>query len=166
MRNHWRPFLLGAACMLIGVSVYFGFFNSERTLQQHASKSLDITIPAADAVTITPLKPLQFMRGDDVPFEGKVELRQVIVGRFAKNLDIVNFQATGEHAEKSVLRIVWENGEVEKIYPGTKGRKLLPEKRAKEITIIGYSMYERRIFKDSSRKGSLTWEIRYEPVEI
>jgi hypothetical protein len=99
-----------------------------------------------------------------VPFSGKVTLPQAIAGRFAKNLTIVNFSAAGDRAEKSAIKIVWENGEVERITPGTQNKQFAPERRAVEITIEGYSVHERRIFKDSARPGTLTWEIRYEPV--
>ncbi|BBB91968.1 MAG TPA: hypothetical protein PKA28_06175 [Methylomusa anaerophila] len=183
MHKHWKPFLGGAVVMLAvvaGVYLFLSkgnpwqptFLKSETPFKQEtpsmpevSPNPADINIPP-DAVTITPLPSLRILQGDKVSFEGKKELRQVIAGRLAQGLVVVNFQATGEHAEKSAIRIVWENGEVEMIYPGTIDRKLMPEKRAKEITILGYSMNERRVFQDLPRKGSLTWEIRYQPVEI
>jgi len=143
---------------------YMFLSGPEKNLTTSPAKPAELAIPS-DAVTITPLPSLRIIRGTEVPFEGKTELRQVIDGRFAQNIVVVNFQATGEHAEKSVIKIVWENGEVEKVYPGTRNKKIVSDKRAVEISISGYSMHERRVFKDSSRKGTLTWEIRYEPVE-
>lgn len=124
------------------------------------------TKPPSDAVTITPLPPLLVLRGDNVSFEGKAEFKQVLAGRFAKDISIVNFQATGEHAEKSSIKIVWDNGEIETVPPGTMDKKFSSERRAASISVIGYSMHERRLFKDSGRKGTLTWEIRYEPVQL
>jgi hypothetical protein len=117
-----------------------------------------------DTVIIKPLPSLRRISGYQVPFSGKVTLPQAIAGRFAKNLTIVNFAAVGDRAEKSAIKIVWENGEVERITPGTQNKQFAPERRAVEITIEGYSVHERRLFKDSARPGTLTWEIRYEPV--
>ena len=56
-------------------------------------------------MTITSLPTLRILSGNEVAFEGKTELRQAIAGRFAKNLTVVNFQAAGEHAEKSLIKI-------------------------------------------------------------
>lgn len=120
---------------------------------------------SSGAVTITPLPSLRIIRGESVPFEGKAEFKQAIAGIFAQDISIINFQATGENSEKSFIKIVWENGEVEKLYPGTTNKKFSPNRRASEISVIGYSVHERRIFKNSNRKGTLTWEIRYEPME-
>jgi hypothetical protein len=161
---HWRSFIAGVVLVLVlmvGAYLFFGE-SKENTLSPSPSEPVETAIPF-DAVTITPLRVI---RGTEVPFEGKVELRQVIAGKFAQKLIVVNFQASGEHADKSILRIVWENGEVETVYPGTRDRVFPPEKRATQITIIGYSVHERRVFKDSNRKGNLTWEIHYEPMEI
>jgi hypothetical protein len=160
---HWKSFIAGVIVVFVLMAGAYSFFvGSKDTSSPSPSQPIETAIPF-DAVTITPLR---VMRGTEVPFEGKVELRQAIAGNFAKKIIVDNFQATGEHADRSMLKIVWENGEVETIYPGTKDRVFPPEKRATQITISGYSVHERRIFKDSSRKGNLTWEIHYEPMEI
>lgn len=161
-----KNFIIGAVSMLVFiVGSYIMFTESGKNIPTPPDNVKSTVIPS-DAVVITPLPPLLIIRGTDVAFEGKVELRQAIAGRFAQGIVITNFQATGEHAEKSMIKIVWENGEVEKIYPGTKDKRFLSNKRAVEISILGYSMHERPIFKDSSRKGTLTWEIRYEPTNL
>jgi hypothetical protein len=164
MMAHWRPFLVGALFMLLIVGAY-SFFTGSRVENESRNQTINTPAPS-DAVTIIPLPSFRIITGNQVPFEGKVELRQAIAGHFAKNLVVVNFQASGEHAEKSMIKIVWENGEIEKIYPGTRERIFLPDKRAAEIIIVGYSMNERKIFRDTPHKGILNWEIRYEPVEI
>ena len=159
---HWRSFAAGAVFVLMVAGVYILFAGTKDISSSSPSTSVETAIPF-DAVTITPLRVI---RGTEIPFEGKIELRQAIAGNFAQKLIIVNFQASGEHADQSMIKIVWENGEVETVYPGTRDRIFPPEKRAKQITIIGYSVHERRIFQDSNRKGNLTWEIHYEPMEI
>ena len=164
MVESWKSFVIGALSMLILVVVgYMLFTGMEKSLTIPENNVVDIE-DFSNKVSITPLPSLRIIRGTEVPFEGKIELRQAIVGRAAQDIAIVNFQATGEHADKSVIKIVWENGEVEKVYPGTNNKKFSPDKRAVEIVVMGYSMHERRIFKDASRKGTLTWEIRYEPI--
>lgn len=167
MTKHWKPFVTGAIAMLVLLAGFYMFFmaSQKNPINQSAAPQITDTATLPDSVTITPLPTLRLIRGNEVPFEGKVELRQAIAGRFAQNVAVVNFQATGEHADKSVLKIVWENGEVDKILPGTQNKVFSPDKRAVEISISGYSVHERRLFKDSSRSGTLTWEIRYEPVE-
>ncbi len=178
MIKHWRPFIIGAVFMFVFMAGGYMFFvgqgktsvpppakSGEMAGTADAGIASDTTIPS-DAVTIIPLPSLQVIRGNEVPFEGKKEFRQAIAGRFAQNIVIANFQATGEHAEKSVIRIVWENGEVENIPPGTRNKKFSAGKRAVAISVLGYSMHERRIFRDSSSKGMLTWEIRCEPVDL
>lgn len=164
MVNSWKSFVAGALTMLVaGMIGYLVFTGMEKSAPPE-QKSADTTVPA-DIINITPLPPLLILSGTEVPFEGKVELRQAIAGKAAQNISIVNFQATGEQAQKSSISIVWENGEVETIYPGTKDKQFSPERRAVEISVTGYSMRERRIFQDSRRKGTLTWEIRYEPFQ-
>ena len=165
MAKTWKPFALGALVMLVlMIAGYLAFLGPDKALPGSDGKGEDFS-KNYNAVTITPLPSLRIIRGTEVAFEGKVELRQTIAGRLARNLAIVDFQATGEHADKSYLKIVWENGEVEKIYPGTKDKQFAEDRRAAEISIVGYSMRERKLFKDSPRKGTLTWEIRYEPVQ-
>lgn len=160
-----RSFVVGAIFVFI-VGAYLLFVASAGEISSHYPNKEVATVIPSDAVTITLLPSFRILSGNKIPFEGKVELRQVIDGHFAQNLVVVNFEAFGEHAEKSIIKIVWENGEIEKVYPGTKDRILLPGKRATEIIIAGYSMNERHIFRDSPRRGSLNWEIRYDPVEI
>lgn len=161
MVKTWKAFALGALFMLVlMVAGYLVYTGTDRNLPG-PSGTMEET---GDKITITPLPTLRIIRGMEVPFTGKAELRQAIAGRAARNLAIVNFQATGEHAEKSFIKIVWENGEVDTVYPG-QAKQFAEDRRAVEIVIQGYSMHERRIFRDSSRQGTLTWEIRYEPVE-
>lgn len=159
---HWRSFTIGAMVVFVLMGVYLFFIGVPDSLQSSPSPIVETPIPF-DAVKITPLRVI---RGTEVPFEGKVELKQVIAGKFAQKINVVNFQAKGEHAEKSKLIILWENGEMETIYPGTRDRVLPPERRAAQITVVGYSVRERHIFRDSNRKGYLTWEIHYEPTEL
>lgn len=165
MVKSWKSFAVGAISMLVfivaGYMVFSGMEKNFTTPENRVENPESLS----NIITITPLPSLRIIRGSEVPFEGNIELRQAIAGRFAQNLAVVNFQATGEHAEKSAIKIVWENGEIEKVYPGTKDKKFAPERRASAISVVGYSMHERRIFGDSSRKGTLTWEIRYEPIE-
>lgn len=164
MVKSWKSFVAGALTMLaLGLAGYMFFAGTDKNVIPE-NKPADTVVPS-NMVTITTLPPLLILSGTEVPFEGKVELRQTIAGRAAQNISIVNFQASGEHSEKSSIKIVWENGEIEKISPGTKDKKFPPDRRAAEISVIGYSMYERRIFQDLRRKGTLTWEIRYEPFK-
>jgi hypothetical protein len=165
MSNSWKSFAVGAISMLVFiVAGYMVFTGADKNFTTPKSQ-VESPENLSNMVTITPLPSLRIIRGNDVPFEGTIELRQAVAGRFAQNIDIINFQATGEHAEKSVIKIVWENGEIEKVSAGTKDKKFAPDRRASAISVLGYSMHERRIFRDSSRKGTLTWEVRYEPVE-
>lgn len=117
------------------------------------------------AVTIKTLPPLLTLRGEGVPFQGKTELAQKIAGRAAAEIVVVAFGASGENANKSTLRIVWEDGAVDTIPAGTRDLVLDPRRRAKSITVLGYCFHEQRIFKDVAKKGTLNWEIRYSPVE-
>ncbi len=165
MITSWKSFLIGAAFMLVAITAGYMVYTGIGTGFTGPEKGItDAPVPT-DRVTITPLPSLRIIHGIEVPFEGRVELRQTIAGRAARDVSVVSFQATGENAGKSEIRIVWENGEIETIHPGVQNTRFSPDKRAVEIIVIGYSMHERRIFKDSSRKGTLTWEIRYEPVE-
>lgn len=164
MVKSWQSFALGALSMLlVVVAVYMLFPVMEKKF--NPENSMISNEELANKVTITPLPTLRIIRGNQVPFEGKVELRQALAGRAAQDITIVNFQATGEHADKSVIKIVWENGEVERIVPGATNKSFSPDRRAVEIVVIGYSMHEQRIFRDINRKGTLTWELRYEPID-
>lgn len=116
-------------------------------------------------VTIKNLPPLLTLRGDAVPFQGKTEIVQKLAGRAAAEIVVVAFAAGGENAHKSAIRITWEDGAVETVPPGARNLVFAPQRRAKSIAILGYSFHERRVFKDVPAKGTLTWEIRYAPVE-
>lgn len=167
MLKYWKPFAAGAATMLVlvlGIYAYIPGFSG-RSVEVPAETVSNTVVPP-DTVTITPLPPQQIMRGTEVPFEGRTELKQAIAGRFARKITIVNFQAAGENAEKSTITIAWENGEVDIVSPGTRNKQFSPERRAVSITVNGYSVHERKLFKDSNRKGTLTWELRCEPLEI
>lgn len=165
MLRNWKPYILGAVAMFVLLSGLYLFFIAPKQSPLHSlPNSIQSSIPT-DAVTITPLPTLRIIRGDKVAFEGQTELKQTIGGIFAQELTIVNFQATGENSDKSYIKIVWENGEIEKLYPGTTNKKFAADRRAAEITVAGYSVHERRLFKNSNRPGTLTWEIRYDPVE-
>jgi hypothetical protein len=159
-----QSFALGAAFTLLLVLAVNMFWPVTET-KVSPDNAIINTDELADKVTITPLPSLRIIRGNQVPFEGKVELRQAFASRAGRDITIVNFQATGEHADKSAIKIVWENGEVEKIVPGTANKSFAPDRRAVEIVVMGYSMHERPIFRDASRKGTLNWEIRYEPID-
>ncbi|MDF2875107.1 MAG: hypothetical protein K0R22_1790 [Sporomusa sp.] len=148
--------------VVIAAYLFFPGMDKSFTIPE---KGFTDSADLANRVTITPMPSLRIIHGIEVPFTGKIELRQAIAGRAARDISVVNFEATGENAEKSVIKIVWENGEIEKVSPGTKNKIFSADKRAVEIIVTGYSMHERRIFRDNSRKGTLTWEIRYEPVE-
>ncbi|MGL5514077.1 MAG: hypothetical protein ACRDBM_12680 [Sporomusa sp.] len=165
MLTSWKSFALGALSMLIIIAGgYLVFLETDQRAVPPETNPTE-TADQSNTVTITPLPSLRVLYGIEVPFKGKVELKQTIAGRAARNITVVSFQATGEHAEKSVIKIVWENGEIEHISPGTQDKQFSPERRAVEIVVLGYSMRERAIFKDSARNGTLTWEIRYEPVD-
>ncbi len=117
------------------------------------------------AVTIKNLQPLLTLRGDEVPFQGRTEMVQQLAGPTAAEVVVVTFNASGENAHKSSIRIEWADGGVETIPPGSKNLVLSPQRRAKKISVLGYSFHERRVFKDLARKGTLSWEIRYAPAE-
>jgi hypothetical protein len=165
MLKNYKPYIIGATAMFFLLSGLYLLFIAPKSTTTLPVKPETIQTTLPDAVTITPLPSLRIIRGESVPFEGKAEFKQAIAGNFAQDISIINFQATGENPEKSFIKIVWENGEVEKLYPGTTNKKFSANRRASEITVNGYSVHERRIFKNSNRKGTLTWEIRYEPVE-
>lgn len=118
-----------------------------------------------DTVVIEALPTFRTLNGINVPFRGKTSFQQVIVGRYAKNIIIPHFKATGENAHKSVIEITWEDGTIDLIPAGTIERHFPQERRAKKIVIHGYSVHERRVFHDSTKPGVLDWEILYIPAE-
>lgn len=131
-------------------------------VDNNGANGLSNTTPAEKHVVIQSLPPLYILSGDKVAFEGKTEIPQPINGTYAEKITIINFAATGENAHKSAIKIIWEDGTVQLIPAGNSNMTLTPSKRAKAIIIVGYSMHERKIFKDSARSGNLTWDIRYE----
>ena len=169
MNKLWLSFGLGVL-LTAGAAVFF--FSQTGSLPAadpvapgQSGAQAQRTDLRADSVTIRPLAPLRLVSGTNVPFEGRTELPQVIAGRYARGVDIIRFQATGENAHKSYVRVIWEDGTEERIPAGATDHRFAPDRRARQISIVGYSVHERRIFRDSGRKGSLTWEIRFEPVE-
>lgn len=176
MPQSWKPFILGVVCaLLLGATILFGIDHralvTKLDISQSGAPGIStepgkLTYPplSPDAVKIQPLPPLLVLTGT-VKFEGKKELPQKISGNFAKNIIIVNFTATGENADKSMIKVVWMDGSVDMIPPGISNFPLTAGKFAKQIIIVGYSMHERKIFKDSAQPGILEWEIRYEAVD-
>jgi hypothetical protein len=130
-----------------------------------ASLSAKPFVVPPDAVSIKPLPPLLTLHGDEVPFEGRTEIVQRLAGNAATEIVVVAFHAAGENANRSEIRIVWEDGGVETIPPGAKNLVLAPQRRARQIIVRGYSFHERRVFKDAAKKGTLSWVIRYAPAE-
>lgn len=158
MAISWKPFFGGVAVtllVLLGGYFYISEYRPER-------QKINVQ---PDTVIIKVLPPLLSLGGFEVPFEGKKEIPQPITGALAREVVVVNFQATGENAHRSAIKIIWEDGTIETVPPGTVNKQFSPEKRAKLISIKGYSMHEQRIFRDLARKGKLSWEIRYVPVE-
>ena len=117
------------------------------------------------AVIIKSLPPILTLHGDEVPFQGRTEIVQQLAAPAAAEIVVVAFRASGENAHKSAIRIEWVDGGVETFPPGSKNIVLSPQRRAKKISVLGYSFHERRVFKDAARKGTLSWEIRYAPAE-
>jgi len=161
MKGYWKSFLCGVA---VAIAILGGVYALVAPAKESGKAPNSVT-QINNAVVIKPLPTLRMVSGHEVPFTGKVSLKQAIDGKFAKNVTIVNFAATGVNAEKSAIKILWENGEIDRIPPGTQNKQFAPERRAVEIAIEGYSVKERKIFRDSARPGTLTWEIRYQPVD-
>lgn len=174
MPQSWKPFILGVVCaMLLGAAILFGIDHRALVIKPDPPKLSFVSPEAAnatyppipsDAVKIQPLPPLVILAGA-VKFEGEKELVQKIAGNLARNITIISFKASGENADKSAIKVVWIDGSVDMIPPGTANIQLPSVKYAKQIIVIGYSMHERKIFKDSPRAGTLEWEIRYEAGE-
>lgn len=171
MKPHWKSFIAGSLVMLAllcGLFWYQNHFPRQAATAPPPAAEQSGRQSAADIpnpVTVIPLPALRILSGNQVAFEGTAAFTQSLNGRFGKNLSVIAFDANGEHADKSMIKIVWENGETDIVAPGTRNKVFAPERRAVSITVVGYSMHERRIFKNSSRPGTLTWEIHYEPVE-
>lgn len=174
MPQSWKPFIMGVVCaMLLGAAVLFGIDYHALVIKPDVPKLSSVSPGAtgdaknatypipADAVRIQQLPPLVILAGT-VKFEGEKELVQKIAGNLARNITIVSFKASGENANKSTIKVVWTDGSVDMIPPGTANIQLSSGKYAKQIIVIGYSMHERKIFKDSPRAGTVEWEIRYE----
>lgn len=167
MPHNWKAFLLGiVAAMLVGAVILFGMEHrllSVEPDQPSQSKSAELVYPP-DTVKIEALPSLEIAAGV-ATFEGKKELPLKISGNYAKNITIVSFKASGDNAHKSAIKVIWMDGSTETIAPGTSNLALTPGKFAKQIIIAGYSVYERKIFKDSSRRGTVEWDIRYEKAD-
>lgn len=168
MLPHVKSFAVGALLTLALVSGLWGLQQRQTagpSVQPPAVETTPSQVATPKIMTVTPLPTLRILYGQSVPFEGSAAFPQAIADRFAQNLHIVSFQATGEHAEKSLIKIVWENGQTDTVSPGTVNLVFPPGRRAVEITVTGYSMHERKLFKDSRRPGTLSWEIQYEAGE-
>ena len=168
MSQNRRSFLLGVFFTLFVMGLLFLVLQGWPFIQAFTSNTIDNTqqIPKLvpqDAVRIQTLPPLLTLK-DSLSFNGKKSFPQKIIGRYAQNIQIIRFNAEGENSHKSTLKIVWEDGTTELFYPGTIMKQLPSGKRAREISISGYAVHERRIFPDSSRPGTLEWEIHYEAV--
>jgi hypothetical protein len=164
MTNHIRSFLWGVVCavfLLVG-----GFFAWDTYFDGPGQSPILTTnsIPPG-TVIIEPLPTYRTFNGINVSFKGKADFQQVIAGRYAQDIRIISFRATGENAEKSSISIVWEDGTTEIVPAGVSERNLGAKKRAKQIIIRGYSMHERKVFQDSAKSGTLNWEIHYQPIE-
>lgn len=164
MNEFIKPFSYGAAVALVLSLAVYGWFGVGRGNADVPFQSAQASL-VAEAVQIKVLPPLLRAAGEAVPFEGTVELPLKIAGDYAQELYIVSFAAQGENAHKSALKIVWADGSQEVIPAGARDIRFTPERRAKEISLVGYCMHERRIFKDLPRKGTMSWELRYAPVQ-
>ncbi|MCX7781180.1 MAG: hypothetical protein N2491_09765 [Negativicutes bacterium] len=173
MPQNMKSFFLGiVVTLLFGAFIFMAIDQRDLQLNPGASRFNTATISATqpdksqyppDTVKIQPLPPLLSLSGN-VNFEGKAEFPQKLSGTYARGLIIVNFKASGENAHKSAIRISWADGVVETVLPGAANHVFPAERVARQITVVGYSMRERKIFKDSPRAGTVEWEIRYEPV--
>lgn len=174
MSQNRKAFLLGVfvtlfvmgLLFLVSQAIFFQqtFSSSTNDTKQQAEK-VDVASQyppiTQDAVRIKSLPPLHILR-DSPSFTGKKNFPQKIMGQYAQNIQIVSFNAQGENAHKSTLKILWEDGTTDIFYPGTTMSQLPSGKRAKAITISGYCVHERKILPDLSRTGKLDWEIYYE----
>ena len=175
MFKNWPAFLGGMTVALAIVWAVYAYVGGEprQTAPPALSSVLDLAGLSADpppasspgVVTIRVLPSLYVLRGQDVPFQGRVEIPLDIGGRLVREIVVVAVQAGGENAHKSSVRIVWEDGSVENIPAGAKDIVFPPQRRAKKITVHGYSFHEQRVFKDVPKKGTLFWEIRYAVAE-
>ncbi|MBP2650420.1 MAG: hypothetical protein H6Q74_1245 [Firmicutes bacterium] len=157
--------IVALVCFTTGFNVWPGLAESP-TVQAVAIPEGTVAIwnIPSDTVNIKVLPPRMTLSGKKVVFSGKKTIPQTFVDQLAQEIEIVNFEAEGENAKKSAIKIVWEDGGVDMVSPGTKTLRFSPARRAKEISIIGYSMHEHKIFRDSPQPGTLSWEIRYVAV--
>lgn len=169
MKNYILPFMLGAVFSILifffasADGEFLGINASKENLDSNISSTQQIK-QAKESVTIMPLPHHLALSGVNVEFKGKQDIPLKLEGAYGRSLRIVSFQATGENAHKSRMKIVWKDGATEVIAPGVVDVRFAEDRLVKSIIISGYSMRERKIFKDSSRPGVLNWEIRYEPV--
>lgn len=169
MPQYFKPFLLGVLCTIAAVAMILWPLGYDAPSKQAddirgEEKQAALAI-SEDTVSITSLPSFRSLNGINVPFRGKKRFVQGIAGRYAQNITIAGFRASGENAYKSAIIITWEDGSIELVPAGTANVRFPPEKRAKEIIVQGYSVHERKVFRDSARDGVLNWEIIYEPVE-
>jgi hypothetical protein len=168
MPKYLKPFLMGALCIVATAIMVLWALDYKRPdpvdgiTVEDKQGALAIS---SDTVLITALPSYRTLNGINVAFRGKKRYLQKFVGRYAQNITIVSFRATGEHAYKSTILITWEDDSTEIVSAGVTNIRFSAEKRAKEIVVQGYSVHERKVFRDSIRDGVLNWEILYEPVE-
>jgi hypothetical protein len=163
MTRHIQSFLLGVVCtifLLVG-----GFFVWDTYFDGPGQPPIYTNSIPPGTVIIEPLPTYRTLNGINVSFKGEADFQQVIAGRYAQDIRIISFRATGENAEKSSIIIEWEDGTTEIVHAGVSGQNLGAEKRAKQIIVKGYSMHERKVFRDSAKSGTLNWEIHYQPIE-
>jgi len=164
MLQYCKVFLMGVLCTLfLGFAIFKIFhFGTASDISTPMPKGLVI---APDTVVIDRLPSYITLSGINVDFKGRGKFPQIISTRLAKNVLITSFRATGENAQKSSIKIIWEDGTSETVPAGISNRQFPPEKLAKEIIVFGYSVHERKVFHDTAEPGMLNWEILYEPVE-
>lgn len=168
MLQYLKPFLLGALCtigavIIIGWTLGYEMPNRADGIEIEGQQAT-LAIPG-DTVSITSLPSYRTLNGINVAFRGQKRYVQNIAGRYAQHITITSFRASGENAYKSAIIITWEDGSLEVVPAGTANMRFPSAKKAKEIVVQGYSVHERKVFRDSGRDGVLNWEIIYEPVE-
>lgn len=170
MRQFLKPFLLGVLCT--GVIILVVFLTREHEIspgangnEPEAEKKQTSLAISSDTVLISAIPAYKTLEGSNIAFRGKQRFQQNIAGCYAKRITIVSFRATGENSYKSAIIIRWEDGSLDLVPIGVTNMCFPPDKRAKEIVVQGYSVHERKVFRDSSRDGVLNWEILYEPIE-
>jgi hypothetical protein len=165
--NNAVLYFLGGIVFAVAIAL-IGFVGLDRDMDNRTVVETQIPLEQpipVGTVKIETLPTFTTLNGINVAFTGREEYPQPISGKFASNITVVSFRATGENAYKSVICILWEDGSLEIIPAGTSNLRLNPEKRAKQIIVKGYSVHERKVFRDSGRAGTLNWEIHYQPIK-